>query len=81
MRVIVKLFALAREVYGNDTIAIDLHSGATAGELRNRLALEIPCLAPLMKQVLIAVNTEYASDQNPLSEGDEVACIPPVSGG
>ena len=34
-----------------------------------------------MRQILLAVNSEYASDQNPLAEGDEVACIPPVSGG
>jgi sulfur-carrier protein len=81
MNVTVKLFALAREFYGNDTIVVELPAGATIGELRRRLAVEIPGLAPLMSQILVAVNSEYAPDQNPLAEGDEVACIPPVSGG
>ena len=81
MKITVKLFAVAREVYGDDTIAVEVPAGATVGQLRNRLAAEIPKLAPLMSQILIAVNSEYATDQNPLAEGDEVACIPPVSGG
>jgi len=81
MRITVKLFALAREVYGDDTIVIALPAGATVGELRRRLKVEIPGLVSLMSQILIAVNTEYASDEFPLAEGDDVACIPPVSGG
>lgn len=81
MRIDVKLFALAHAVYGKETIAVDLPAGATVGQLRHQLAAAIPGLAPLMNQILIAVNSDYASDQNPLSDGDEVACIPPVSGG
>jgi len=81
MKLNVKLFAVAREIYGNDAIAIELPSNATVRDLRSRLGAAIPAIAPLMSQILIAVNSEYAPDQNPLAEGDEVACIPPVSGG
>jgi molybdopterin converting factor subunit 1 len=81
MKFNVKLFAFARMTYGNDTIAMELPSNATVRDLRTSLAIAIPAIAPLMRQILIAVNSEYAPDQNPLVEGDEVACIPPVSGG
>jgi sulfur-carrier protein len=81
MKVTIKLFALARELYGDDAIDVELPTGATVGELRRRLIVEIPGLVSLMSQILVAVNSEYAPDQIPLAEGDEVACIPPVSGG
>jgi molybdopterin converting factor subunit 1 len=81
MNVTVRLFALAREVYGDETIVIELPAGATVGELRSRLKARISGLDTLMNQILIAVNSEYAHDRIPLAEGDEVACIPPVSGG
>ncbi len=81
MNVTVRLFALAREVYGAETVVVELPAGATVGELRSRLKARIPGLDTLMSQILIAVNSEYASDQIPLAEGDAVACIPPVSGG
>jgi len=81
MKLTIKLFALAKETYGRDTIALDLPAGATVAELRRGMIAEIPALAPLMSQILFAVNSEYAIDEKPLSVGDEVACIPPVSGG
>ena len=81
MKLNVKLFALARDVYGDDEVGVELSEPANVGELRNRLATKIPALAHLMPQLMFAVNSEYATDKNPLVEGDEVACIPPVSGG
>ena len=81
MNITVRLFALAREVYGDDTIVVTLPAGATVGELRRRLIVEIPGLVSLMSQILVAVNSEYVPDGIPLAAGDEVACIPPVSGG
>ena len=54
--------------------------GATAGDLLGRLRSIYPSL-PSSNSVLIAVNSEYVAATDPLHEGDEVAFIPPVSGG
>ncbi len=60
---------------------LDLPEGATVGQLRSRLAAEIPQLAGLIEHVTFAVNAHYASDASPIPAGAEIACIPPVSGG
>ena len=54
---------------------------ATVADLRKQLAGRHPELVPLMGQMLIAVDTQYAPDDQVLSPTSEVACIPPVSGG
>lgn len=81
MRVEVRLFAYAKQVYGKNAVTVDLPPRATVSELRRQLVDEIPALAPVIGRMLIAVNSEYASDETPLQNGDDVACIPPVSGG
>ena len=45
------------------------------------VTLEFPQLAPYLSRAAVAVNRQYASQTTPLAEGDEVAIIPPVSGG
>lgn len=77
----VKLFAVARQVTGRDTVDVCLPEGATVGQLRCELACQAPALLPLMPHLMIAVDTDYADDGRPLHAGDEIACIPPVSGG
>lgn len=62
-------------------VVIDLPSDATVGRLRRQLSEEVPELAPLMANMMFAVDTEYADDQSKIPPGAEVACIPPVSGG
>lgn len=81
MNVQVKLFALAREAAGADAVTVELPAGATVAELRRHLAEQFPKLAPLVTQMLVAVDAEYADDEHRLEAGAEVACIPPVSGG
>ncbi len=81
MRIQVRLFALAKQQVGSETVDVDLDEPATIGNLRAALVAEHPELADLMEHVMFAVNTEYAEDAAELSDGDEVACIPPVSGG
>jgi sulfur-carrier protein len=81
MKLNVKLFALAKDVYGESSVELELSDSADIRQLRERLAAKIPALAHLMPQLMFAVNSEYATDRTPLSGGDEVACIPPVSGG
>ena len=81
MKVTVKLFAGARELADRSEIVVDLPPGADVAELRTALAASAPQLAPLAQRSMISVNSEYASDASLITEGDEVALIPPVSGG
>ena len=80
MKVSVRFFALYRERAGTSQTEMELPDGATPEELLVRLRSEYASL-PLSNSVLIAVNSEYANPEAPLHEGDEVAFIPPVSGG
>jgi molybdopterin converting factor subunit 1 len=81
MNVAVKLFAAARDLAGAPQAVIDASPGVTVGDVRRCLAAQHPQLAPLAARSLLAVNAEYVSDATTLSAGDEVALIPPVSGG
>ena len=80
MKVRVQLFAVAKELAGRDYVSLDLPEGCTIGQLRARLADDVPSLAAVLPQVLFAVGSEYTPDEQAI-EGNEVACIPPVSGG
>jgi molybdopterin converting factor subunit 1 len=81
MRIAVKLFAAARELAGASEAAIDVPATATAGDVRRAMAERYPALGPLADRSLLAVNADYAADGTPVNVGDEVALIPPVSGG
>jgi molybdopterin converting factor subunit 1 len=82
MRVTVKLFAIARQRLGTSELLLELPSGATAGTALDALSLQAPADAgPLLARCALAVNREYVSRQSVLHDGDEVAVIPPVSGG
>jgi molybdopterin converting factor subunit 1 len=81
MIVHVKLFAIVRELAGAADVTLELASGATVDDARRELARSIPALAPWMERVAFAVNASYAPPQAALSDNDELAIIPPVSGG
>jgi sulfur-carrier protein len=81
VKVSIRLFAVARQLAGRETISLEVSPGTTIGQLRAQLAAEIPALAPLLPHVLFAVGTGYAGDDEPISDGSQIACIPPVSGG
>ena len=81
MKVTVKLFAAARDLAGQEELAVALPASATIGELRRRMGEQFPTLAPLLPHAMFAVDTEYVSDDAPVPENIEIACIPPVSGG
>ncbi len=80
MRVLVRLFASYREAAGRGHFDLELPPGSTVREAVARLTREHPLIAE-GKQVVIARNREYASLDTPLADGDELALIPPVSGG
>src|SRR4029079_13905214 len=80
-KVRVMLFALAKDRAGRSTIDLELAEGSRVRDLRALIAGSLPELAPLMKNVMIAVNEEYADDEAHIMPGARVAVIPPVSGG
>lgn len=81
MTLTVHLFAAARDLVGHPTVVIDLSAGATVGDVRARLSARHPDLTRVLGRSAIAVNHEYAEDSHSVSPADEVAVIPPVSGG
>jgi molybdopterin converting factor subunit 1 len=81
MIVQVKLFAAAKQAAGTDSVTVDIMEPPTVEGLRRALAAQFPPLARLLNHALFAVNTEYVSPQTTISPDDEIACIPPVSGG
>ena len=72
-------FGIAREIFGASSITIELAESSVA-DLKTSLELSYPKLKALASY-LVAVNNEYAGDDLPLDIRDEVAIIPPVSGG
>ena len=81
MRVQVRLFAMLRERAGADSLELELADRATVADALDALRRE-PSLHGLEAMPLrVAVNREYASGEHPVSPGDELAVIPPVSGG
>jgi molybdopterin converting factor subunit 1 len=77
----VRLFARARDLGGTETLSVELPPGSTVGELRRRLAVVAPSLASLLPRCAVAVNNEFAEAALKLSAADEIAVLPPVSGG
>jgi molybdopterin converting factor subunit 1 len=82
MFVDVRLFAMLRERAGTDSVTVEIRDGATVREAVDAVA-NLHGLGDLLARmpVVMAVNREYAGDDSVLGEGDEVALIPPVSGG
>lgn len=81
MRVRVLFFAGLRELAGNRELYYDLETGATLADLRERIRADLPGFREREKALRWAVGEEYAPLDRPLSEGESVALIPPVSGG
>jgi len=81
MTLTVHLFARARELAGAGTMTVELPPGATVADLRRELGRRFPALAGLLERSALAVNHDFAEDGRVIAAGDEVAVIPPVSGG
>jgi len=76
----VRLFASYREAAGVGHLELELHPGATAKDAIAEIARRHPLISA-GRSVVIAKNREYVAPDEPLADGDEVALIPPVSGG
>jgi MoaE-MoaD fusion protein len=81
MRVSVLFFGPLREATGSKELSLGLEAGATVGQLRALLADSLPALEASGARIRVSVNREFASDARVLADGDEVALLPPVSGG
>jgi molybdopterin synthase catalytic subunit len=81
MRVRVRLFASLREAAGVGEAPLELATGATAEDAWERLALDFPALVPRRASLAVSVNRRYAGFDTVLRDGDELAFVPPVSGG
>jgi molybdopterin synthase sulfur carrier subunit len=75
----VKAFGITKDILGHREMVVDLE-GNTVNDLRRMLNDNYPGLRAL-KSLFIAINSKYAEEQQELNEHDEIALIPPVSGG
>jgi molybdopterin synthase catalytic subunit/molybdopterin converting factor small subunit len=81
MQVIAKLFGAAREAAGAKELSLELSDDATARDVWRLLLDEHPALAPLADRLAVSVNLEIRSLDTEIHDGDEIAFLPPVSGG
>lgn len=82
MEITVRLFAVLRERAGSDSVSLELAEDATVGQALEALALRPELAEPLARMpVRMAVNRDYADRGTRLSPEDELALVPPVSGG
>jgi len=81
MRVRVLFFGVLRELAGKTVDEIELPDGAAVREVIAHYAAQIPKLAELLPSVALAVNQQYAGPETLLRAKDEIAMLPPVSGG
>ena len=81
MRVSVRLFARLRELVGSGELQRETHTDATVADVWAALTRDYASIAPYAQSMSCAVNAEYARMTSQLRDGDEVAFLPPVSGG
>lgn len=77
----IHLFASLKERVGKSQISIEVNQPATVADLLDEVTRLYPEIQPYLKTTLISVNREFASRSQPISQGDEIAFFPPVSGG
>lgn len=81
MKVTVKYFAVCHEMLNRSEEEMELSEGSTVQTILKQLEDEWPEIAEFYEVMQMAVNWEYATENTELSDGDEVALIPPVTGG
>jgi molybdopterin converting factor subunit 1 len=81
MRVTVRLFARLRDIAGAAELARDVAADATIADVWRQLEAEFPELKGYGRSISSAINADYARMDSRVGDGDEVAFLPPVSGG
>jgi molybdopterin converting factor subunit 1 len=81
MKVKTKFFAAIKDIVGTPEVELELPDGITAGDLFQRYCQQHTPLNRYANNTMISVNLEFVPPETRLREGDEIAFIPPVSGG
>ena len=81
MRVTVRLFARLRDLAGSGELVREVPHPATVQSVWQALVSDMPALQEYERTMSVAVNADYAKMSAAVSDGDEVAFLPPVSGG
>jgi molybdopterin converting factor subunit 1 len=81
MRLTIRLFARLRDLAGSGELVRDVGDPATVQTVWRGLVAEMPALAAYERTMSVAVNAEYSRMSATVHDGDEVAFLPPVSGG
>ena len=81
MRITVKLFAILRDRAGTGELPLDLPAEATVDSACSQIVKKLPELRDFLPKVAFAINREYVKPESILRDGDELALLPPVSGG
>lgn len=81
MRVRVLFFGVLKEIFGSGEDVLGLEEGARVKDVVALFEKKLEVRKGLMQGMAVAVNREYAKAEDPLQDGDEVALLPPVSGG
>ena len=81
MRIRVLFFGLVRDVVGLREDSVDVADGGRLEQVFEHYAVRFPKLREMSGSIVLALNQQFSSPSAPLAEGDEVALLPPVSGG
>jgi molybdopterin converting factor subunit 1 len=81
MKVRTKFFAAIKDIVGTSEVDLELADGFTAGDLFQQYCRQYAPLSRYANNTMISVNLEFVPPETRLQEGDEIAFIPPVSGG
>ena len=81
MRINLMLFASARDLMGQEVVQLELFDNATLSDLKAALIRDYPEAAEIVQRSAFSIDHQYAVDDFPLDDSQEIALIPPVSGG
>lgn len=80
MKLTILAFGIAKDIFGSSKLEVEIAEGATVQDLKTKLESDFDELKSL-KSYFIAVDEEYADENQELNPNNEIALIPPVSGG
>lgn len=81
LHITVRLFASLRELSGERQVSVEVPAGSRAADVWDACVQRWPALATRRQSTVMAVNQEFARSDTVIHDGDEVALLPPVSGG